>query len=76
MDSKILELKNWSLLAKWWWRYGEEKEALWRRIIVSKYREDVWRWVPKRVHRYRLFGLCDSLESHIDYREESEWDYM
>ena len=44
-----LELKNWSLLVKWWWRYGEEKESLWRRKIVSKYGEDVWGWVSKGV---------------------------
>ena len=35
-----LEHKNWALLAKLWWRFGEEKDALWRRIIVSKYGED------------------------------------
>ena len=37
-----LDLQNWSLLAKWWWRYGEEKDALWRRVMVSKYGEDGW----------------------------------
>lgn len=24
-----LELKNWTLITKWWWKYGEEREALW-----------------------------------------------
>ena len=37
-----LAIKNCALLAKWWWRYGEEKDALWRRIIVFKYGKDKW----------------------------------
>ena len=37
-----LENKNWALFAKWWWRFGEEKETLWRRLIASKYGENKW----------------------------------
>lgn len=33
-------LKKGPLFAKWWWRYREEEEALWREVIVSKYGED------------------------------------
>lgn len=36
---------------------GEQKMGLWRRIIVSKYEENVWGWVPKRVPRYRSLGF-------------------
>ena len=32
-----LGFKNWSMFAKWWWRFGEERDALWRRVIVEKY---------------------------------------
>ena len=39
-----LENKNLALLAKSWWRFGEEKEAFWRRLIASKYGEDKWGW--------------------------------
>lgn len=31
-----LERKG-ALLAKWWRRFGEEREALWRRVIIAKY---------------------------------------
>ena len=48
-DLGSLENKNWALLAKWWWRFGEEKEALWRRLIASKYGKDKWGWWPKLV---------------------------
>ena len=34
-----LENKNLALLAKWWWRFGKEKEALWRRLIAIKIRQ-------------------------------------
>lgn len=38
---KMLWMK-WSevIKPKWWWRFGEEKGALWRRLIASKYGED------------------------------------
>ena len=61
-----LAIKNCALLAKWWWRYGEEKDALWRRIIVFKYGKDKWGWLPKRVPRYRLFGIWDVIFSFGD----------
>lgn len=51
-----LEFKNWAILAKWWWRFGEEREALWRGIIVAKYGEDEWGWEPSRVRRSCVSG--------------------
>lgn len=59
-----MQLKNWTLLAKW--RFGEEKWALWRRVIVSKYGEDKRGWVPKGVPRYRLSGLWAVFSSFGD----------
>lgn len=32
-----LDYKNWALLDKQFWRFGEEKDALWRKVIVAKY---------------------------------------
>lgn len=32
-----LKLFNRALLGKWLWRFGNEREALWRRVISSKY---------------------------------------
>lgn len=46
-----LKSKHWALLAKWFWRFGEE-EGLWRRVIVDKYGEDENGWVPSKVPRY------------------------
>lgn len=35
-----LETQNWALLAKWLWRFDEEREAPWRKVIVEKSGED------------------------------------
>jgi hypothetical protein len=34
---KNLRLFNEALLGKWLWRFGVEREALWRQVIVGKY---------------------------------------
>lgn len=52
-----LDLHNWALLAKWLCRFRVEKEAFWRKIIVSEYGEDSWVWNPKNVPRHRVSGL-------------------
>ena len=56
-----LEFRNWALLAKWWWRFWDEREALWRRVIRAKYGEDIWGWEPSRVPRHRLSGLWGNI---------------
>ncbi|XVF79317.1 hypothetical protein PTKIN_Ptkin14bG0211600 [Pterospermum kingtungense] len=41
-----LSLKNHSLLNKWFWRFADEKDALWRKIIVQKYGGDCSALLP------------------------------
>lgn len=41
-----LDIVNEALLAKWWWRFGNEKEALWRRVLDSKYGYSNKNWIP------------------------------
>ncbi|WMV11771.1 hypothetical protein MTR67_005156 [Solanum verrucosum] len=36
---KNLKLQNESLLKKWLWRYTEERNALWKEVIIAKYGE-------------------------------------
>ena len=34
------------LLLKWWWRFGMEKECLWRRVVCEIYEIPQNRWLP------------------------------
>ena len=36
------------MLGKWLWRYGLETDALWGRVIETKY-GNVWGWSTKKV---------------------------
>ena len=38
---------NKALLGKWLWWFGKEEDRLWRRVVVSKYREDWGGWTSK-----------------------------
>lgn len=56
---------NECLLAKWWWRYGGEDQALWKEVIISKYSSYGGRWRPFLVEGgqcSRIWGDILSLE--------------
>lgn len=38
--------QNLALLAKWWWRFGKDKESLWVKVIKGKYGLDANCWLP------------------------------
>lgn len=61
-----LTLKSWDLLGKWWWWLWDKKDALRRKIFVSKYGEDEWSWVPGEVPKYRVLGLWRVISSFGD----------
>ena len=44
-----LALMNSALLCKWNWRYANEREALWRRVINLKYGEEEGGWHTRDV---------------------------
>ena len=66
-----LENKNWALLVKWWWRFGDERDALGRRVIATKFGEDKWGWWPVPGPKYRRSGLWAAIVSVGD--ASSEW---
>lgn len=39
--------QNLALLAKWWWRFHEDKDSLWVKVIKGKYRMDHGTWLPQ-----------------------------
>lgn len=48
---------NDALLTKWWWRYGNEKQALWRKIINFKYKGVGNGWSPNMEITHRVSTL-------------------
>ena len=49
--------KNTAMLAKWWWRFGVEKEALWRKLIMEKFGFGRLKWVPYGENTQRMSGV-------------------
>ena len=48
---KNLRLFNQTLLGKWIWHFGTEREFLWRKVIVAKYGCDRGGWCSNLVNR-------------------------
>ncbi|KAL4348556.1 hypothetical protein GQ457_17G007420 [Hibiscus cannabinus] len=53
-----LRLKNRALLNKWIWRYGEEKESLWRKVVDAKYGYDSQNLIPEVWFKQSLKSKC------------------
>ena len=45
-----LRLFNRALLGKWFWRYGNEADAFWRKLIFSKFGNSHGDWTTREVH--------------------------
>ncbi|XP_058217028.1 uncharacterized protein LOC131327925 [Rhododendron vialii] len=39
-------IQNLALLAKWWWRFSNDKDSLWVKVIRGKYNLDQRCWLP------------------------------
>ncbi|XP_028080046.1 uncharacterized protein LOC114281693 [Camellia sinensis] len=64
---------NECLLVKWWWRYGNEEAALWKKVICSKYGGVGGRWCPLFISSvglsYTWRGITSVAEGNIALRE-------
>ena len=56
-----LGLKNRALLNKWFWRYADEPNALWKSIIVSKYGGDLSDLIPNIGHHRRFSSMWKNI---------------
>ena len=56
-----LALMNSALLCKWNWRYANEREALWRRVINLKYGEEEGGWRTRDVIGRNGVGLWKAI---------------
>lgn len=68
---KKLQIQNLSLLSKWRWRFGSEKESLWVKTIKAKYGIEETNWLPCRPSNISNFShiwtditslTCEGLE--------------
>lgn len=59
---------NEALLMKWWWRYGTEKESLWRKVIKSKYKMGDGGWTPKMEFHRKVSNIWKDIMM-IEYRK-------
>ncbi|RVW32107.1 hypothetical protein CK203_080579 [Vitis vinifera] len=58
---------NKALLGKWIWRYGCEKDNLWKQVITTKYGQEDLGWRPKKANGAVGIGVWkESLK-------ESDW---
>ncbi|GMP55749.1 hypothetical protein CsSME_00020479 [Camellia sinensis var. sinensis] len=58
---------NACLLLKWWWKFGTQINALWRRAICSKYKIDVLCWFPPMKPSYKHSSLWKDIISIGSY---------
>ncbi|WJZ80362.1 hypothetical protein VitviT2T_000290 [Vitis vinifera] len=54
---KNLSILNKALLAKWNWRFVNEREALWNQVIRGKYGEERGGWASREVREAHGLGL-------------------
>ncbi|GMJ01097.1 hypothetical protein like AT4G29090 [Hibiscus trionum] len=69
-----LRIKNKALLSKWMWRYAQDCDSLWRRLITAKYGVNIqwWRFNTENlsamsgVWKQIVLNSCDiSIEHHM-----------
>ena len=58
---------NSALLGKWLWRYGTERDALWRKVIKAKYGDEVGGWCTKPVLRTPMVLVCGNPFEVVDW---------
>ena len=61
LEIRKIRLSNEALLGKWLWRFGIEKDALWRQVIEMKY-GSVWGgWCTKSMNGLYGVGLWKNI---------------
>lgn len=62
---------NRAMLAKWFWRFGMERDSLWRRVVVARYGE-ISPWESKEVRFRHGCGVWKSIQKI----KEGFWNFI
>lgn len=60
MGIRKIRLHNRALLAKWLWRFGQEHESLWRKVVVARFGVRS-RWESREVRGHHGCGMWNSI---------------
>jgi hypothetical protein len=66
LEMKNLRKFNEALLGKWLWRFGMEKEAFWRKVIMAKYGIMEGGWMSNIPNGPHGVGLWKFIHSRWD----------
>ena len=66
LETRSLRIMNEALLTKWLWRFAIKDDALWRKLIVSKYGVDSFGWWNKRSSFAHEAGCWKAILSRLD----------
>ncbi|KAE8655416.1 hypothetical protein F3Y22_tig00117027pilonHSYRG00012 [Hibiscus syriacus] len=65
-----VKVRNRALLNKWIWRFSEDTESLWKKIIVAKYNYDPLAILPKGISARSSNGLWKEIVCSVISNEE------
>lgn len=71
-----LKVKNSALMAKWGWRFATEKNALWRKVICSKYGVSLQGWRFKSSKLKAMSVIWRGIVKNSIKEEVSKWTGM
>ena len=57
---------NRALLSKWLWRFANERDSLWRKVINYKFGEDMGGWCSCKVHGSYRIGVWKEIRNDWD----------
>ena len=54
---------NAALLCKWWWKFGHDRDALWRKVLISKCKANNNVWFPSSINGVHCASLWNGIIS-------------
>ncbi|XVE80966.1 hypothetical protein DITRI_Ditri15bG0024200 [Diplodiscus trichospermus] len=65
-----LKLKNRALMNRWIWRFGVEKDALWRKVVDAKYDGSEYDLLPNVLNYRNFSSMWKNITKPLMYNDE------